>query len=317
MTDAPCPAVTDLFAEPPVPAAAAHAVRCARCHALLAAIDERLPAKPETFSRPVEHTQPASVGSLVLIGAPESDRLLPAIVIAFGEEGLTVVPVSPEVALATEWDLQLPASILGYPAIAQIWNHGQVLPEQIVEELASLPADQLTPVQALMRAANSSSQPPKDLPVGSPVIDEQDPRLLFQETEAEDAHPFWEPTLTLAGAATLGQLIRHRRQEIALEPEQIERASGVAGWLGNLESDTLALPGELSAGALAAAMRSLRVGASSRLARILRWTIQASGPTTGAALARGARDTRHDPDSDIDVDGYIAEFMRELGQDPE
>jgi hypothetical protein len=315
MTDAPCPALTDLFADSPAPATAAHAALCARCHALLAAIDERLPTEPEAVSPPVEHVQPASAGSLALIGAPGSDRLLPAIVVASGEEGLTVVPVSPEVALATEWDLYLPESILGYCAIAQVWNHGQVLPEQTVEELANLPAEQLAAVQALMRAANSSSQPPEGLSVGPPVMHEQDPRLLFQEAEAEDTHPFWEPTLTLAGAATLGQLVRHRRQELALAPEQLELASGVPGWVGGLESDTLSLPGALSPGALAAVMRSLRVGASSRLARIVRWTIQAGTPTTGTALARGARDTRHEPD--VDVEGYIAEFMRELVQDHE
>lgn len=315
MTDAPCPALTDLFADFTAPATAAHAARCVRCHALLAAIDERLPAEPEAPSPPLEQAQPARAGSLALIAAPGSDRLLPAIVVASGEEGLTVVPVSPEVALATEWDLHLPDSILGYSAIAQVWNHGQVLPEQTVEELASLSAEQLAAVQALMRAANLSSQPPEGLPVGPPVMHEQDPRLLFQEAEAEDAHPFWEPTLTLAGAANLGQLIRHRRQELALAPEQLERASGVPGWVEGLESDTVSLPGVLSPGALAAVMRSLRVGASSRLARIVRWTIEAGTPTTGTALARGAGDdTRHEP---VDVEGYVAEFMRELVQDPE
>ena len=38
MTDVPCPALTDLFADLTAPATAAHAARCVRCHALLAAI---------------------------------------------------------------------------------------------------------------------------------------------------------------------------------------------------------------------------------------------------------------------------------------
>ena len=146
-------------------------------------------------------------------------------------------------------------------------------------------------------------------------MSEQDPRLLFQDAEAEHRHAFWEPALALAGAATLGQLIRHRREELQLKPELLESASGVTGWVQDIESDTLPLPGGLSAVALAAAMRSLRVSASTRLARILRWTIEARSPATGTALARGADDTPRD--DDLDVHAYIQEFMDELARELE
>jgi len=315
MTDGPCPALTDLFAEPPALATAAHAALCQRCQALLAATAERLPAQHEPASAPAEHGALLIPGSLALIGAPASDELLLAIVIASGEEGLTVVPVSPEVALASEWDLHIPESVLGYSAVAQVWNHGQILPEQSIEQITTLPAEQLAAVHALVRAANASVPPPEGLAVGPPVLGKQDPRLLFQDAETEDAHAFWEPTLALAGAATLGQLIRHRREELQLAPEVLESASGVPGWVQGLEADTLSLPGGLSPGALAAAMRSLRVSASSRLARILRWTIQAGIPAAGTTLARSGSDTRQD--ANLDVDAYIEEFLHELSEEPE
>ena len=89
------------------------------------------------------------------------------------------MPVSPEVALASEWDLFLPESILGYPAIAQTWNHGLVLPEQSSEQITILPAEQLAAVHALIRAGNASARPPEGLERRAAGLERAGPAAAF------------------------------------------------------------------------------------------------------------------------------------------
>ncbi|MGA2163943.1 MAG: hypothetical protein ABSH36_05690 [Solirubrobacteraceae bacterium] len=250
-----------------------------------------------------------------LVSDLDGDTLLPVVVLTEGEDALTVVPLSPTVELASEWDLRLPETLLGYPVIAQVWNHGTVLPEQAIECVATVPIPDLDALQRLVRAASASANPPEGLRVGPPVVDDQDPRLLFQDAQAELAHSFWEPTLALAGAATLGQLVHHRREELQIPAGDIERLSQPHGWLTGLENDTLDLLRALPSSALAATMRVLRITASQRLARILKWTIEARRPTAGTALARNASDRQTQPG--VDVDEYIQDFLRDLqGDEP-
>ncbi len=223
------------------------------------------------------------MGSLTLIHDLCGEELLPVIVVGEGEDGLNVVPVSAAVEQATEWDLYLPDTLLGYPAVAQVWNQGMVLPEQASEHVVDVPTSTLDTLKSLVRAANASVEVPAGLMVGPSVLAEQDPRLLHQDAAARHALIYWEPTLMLAGTATLGQLVRHRRDELGVPVEEIEALSQTHGWLGDLEADTLDLPRVLPSNTLAATMRILRVVASGRLARITRWTIEAHGPASGAA----------------------------------
>ncbi len=251
----------------------------------------------------------------MLIHDVSCEELLPVVVLGEGEDGLTVVPVSPEIDQATEWDLYLSDELLGYPAVAQVWNQGMVLPEQASEHVAGVPASALEALKSLMRAANASAEVPAGLTVGPPVFDDQDPRLLHQDAESRRALSFWEPTLALAGALTLGQLVRHRRDELEIPAADIERLAGTDGWLADLEADTLALPEALPAGVLAATMRALKLAASGRLARLARWTIEGRSAGTAGALARKGM-SGHAPHGE-DVDSYIREFMRELEGDGE
>jgi hypothetical protein len=310
MSDSSCPALVDLFATPPVPATEDHVGRCPRCRALLANIDTRLEPASAPHDLSEEPRVPATPGSLVLVSDVCCEQLLPVIVLAESEDGLTVVPVSPDVAYATEWDLYLPDVLLGYPAVAQVWNQGVVLPEQTSEHITDVPPVTLDALKTLVRAANASVEVPAGLTVGSPVFTDLDPRLLHQDMESRRALSFWEPTLTLAGSLTLGQLIRHRRDELQVPVREIEQLAERVGWLAELEADTLDLPRAVPPGALAATMRVLRVAASRRLEQLARWTIEAQSAGTGAALGRRASGESDDP---ADVDAYIGEFMRDLG----
>ncbi|MGI8411620.1 MAG: hypothetical protein ACR2LV_02850 [Solirubrobacteraceae bacterium] len=249
-----------------------------------------------------------AAGSVVLLSDFQVDELLPAVVRRMSEDALTVVPVSGDVHLATEWDLLLAPELLGYPAMAQVWNFGTALPEQIAEIAAVLGERERAGLDALAQVARGAGVFPDGLPVGPPTLDDGDPRLLHQDDQASLAYRFWQPALALAGAETLGQLVHHRREELGVTVSQLESVVDASGWLDALESDRLDLRRALPAGALAAVLRGLRVGASRRLARIATWTIEAQAPT----LARQGQAEATDVPSTSD---YVAAMLHELEGD--
>jgi hypothetical protein len=304
MNEAACPALAELLAREPSAAVAEHAQGCLRCRALLHSSNARAELQREQYgvAAPEQvHPQP---GSVVLVAADTTDELLPAVVLTLGDETMTIAPLTAEVAFATEWDLLLGEAALGYRAAAQVWNLGTVLAEQITEAVGRLGERELGQLQALARAATQSARPPADVRVGPPVLSEEDPRLLVQDEQAGAARPFWEPTLALAGAATLGEVVRHRREELGLAAAELARLADGEGWLDTLERDVLDLPRAVPSRSLAALMRRLGVGASRRLREIARATIEAQAP----ALARG-KDVAA---SRADNERYLDEFMSAL-----
>jgi hypothetical protein len=289
MTDAPCPALADLLADEPIPGVAEHAAGCVRCRALVASTHEqsgltREPAAETERPTPVS----AAPGGIVLVSSDSADELLPAVVLAVSEETATIAPLSAEVWGATEWDLLLPPSEVGYPAAVQVWNTGTVLLEQLQEVIGALGRTAFEQLAALARAAAASAVPPADAAVGAPVLNDEDPRLLVQDEQAETARLFWQPALALAGAATLGQLVRHRRTQFA-EAE-------AEPWVESLERDELDIPRALSAQALAALLRRLGLAGSRRLREIARATIEAHAPATargGSQVSAAAENARY------------------------
>lgn len=244
----------------------------------------------------------ADLGTAVLIADGPSLHLRPAVVLAPADEGLTVVPVSAEVTMATEWDLLLDASVFGYAAMAEVWNYGTVLPEQVHETVRPLLSNLYEQLAGLTRAASGRGSRP-DAPVGPPVLEDADPRLLFQDDEGEALRGFWRPALMLAGALSLGEVVRHRREELALAVEALELP---ADWVEDLEHDKLYLPWALSPERLAGLMRALRVGASRRLGSITRSTLEVMQP----ALPRGAG--ARPPAGAASPDAYVEDFLRAL-----
>jgi hypothetical protein len=249
-----------------------------------------------------------AAGSIVLLSDLKGDELLPAIVRRLSDDAVTVVPVSAAVHLATEWDLLLPRELLGYEAMATVWNFGRALPEQIAEVVAVLGERELHALDVLAHATRTG-EAPAGLSVGPPTLDDADPRLLHQDAEAELAHRFWQPALALAGVETLGQLVHHRREELGVAVAELEAVSDVPGWLAELEDDRLDLRRTLPAPALAALLRRLGLSASRRLARIATWTIEAQAPT----LARKGQ--ARDRDDAATPGEYVAAMLRELERD--
>ena len=312
-----CPALSELFAAEPSASVSAHLAECRRCQALLASADDRVAVDlDEAGEWSVNNAEPAA-GEVVLVAAPASDEYLPAVVAKVGDETVTVVPLSGEVEAASEWDLLLDQDVLGYQSMAEAWNFGTVLPEQVGERLVKLKAEDFEQLRQLLRAAATSGSVPEGVPVGVPIVGDDDPRLLFHDEEVERVHVFWEPTLALAGAATLAQLVAHRREELALAPEELESVSLTAesGWLARFEEGELPIQRYLLPGALAALMARLQIGVSRRLIRIATWTLeeqaQSTGYATGSALARKRLGSSS---SEQTVSDYVDEFIRELAR---
>lgn len=245
----------------------------------------------------------------MLVDAPEVEELLVAIVLAYGEDAISISPVSSSVQFATEWDLLLDPLILGYETMVEIWNFGSVLPEQITESVTSLPDEAWDAVRTLAGAAARSGSAPDGLPLGAPVLDDSDPRLLFQDAQAQLTQPYWEPTLALSGAATLGQLVTHRRDELDVADAELEEVVGGHGWVADLETDRLDVLGALPAASLATIMRHLRIGRSRRLLEIARWTIEAQSGLGGSMARHGAA-----PGDAKKVEDYLTAFAEELDE---
>jgi hypothetical protein len=236
------------------------------------------------------------IGTAVVVADADGSELAPVIVVARTEEGLAVIPVSDDVHMGTDWDLFLPRQLLGYDALAMTWNHGVVLAEQVHDHIAQLSRELVTDLHRMMYAAARSGAPPEDVGSGAPVLSAADPRLLFQDEVAESLRAFWEPAMVLAGAATLGEVIRHRRLELGL-PENFAKE------IPDLEHDRVYLQHAMPAKDLAAVLRRLRIRASARLALLTRMTLEMQAP----ALPRGAKATGGDSPAE-----YVADLLREL-----
>jgi hypothetical protein len=240
-----CPPISDLLdAEP---AAIDHARGCERCRALLALaepIDADGPApRSPVFARanlPERHPLAArTVGEVVSLRSGRADgELLLAALLAISEESIEVAPLSGDVGLAAEWDLLLDATQdpLGYEAIAEVWNHGRVLPGQVAESLGVL--SERTGEELLrLYAAVFADEPPADARTGPPLLSEEDPRSSFQDREVERTRRYWSDAEDLGAgvregtAEGIGVLVGAWLEEVG------DDAAGLATQVGWMQGD--------------------------------------------------------------------------------
>lgn len=306
-----CPSLIDLTATQRTPAVEAHIADCLRCRALLAHLPAAVlegGAEAEAAAGATGHAlaDPPGAGQIAALRTPTHDDYLLAAIIEVGRESATVVPLSETVVWATDWDLLLEESLLGYPAMAEVWNHGQVLVEQVAELLGELGAA-WEPLLALYGAALDSQEPPTDLPTGPPIVSEEDPRLAFQEEETEAAADFWELASDLARAETLGQLVQLRRPERA--PAALDEALLVA-----LEADRLPMAEQLPAAALAQALQDWGLIGSRKLYDLVkRAFIRTTPPQQFAAtITFNRRMTGHLPDIEKSREQLAEEYAAEV-----
>jgi hypothetical protein len=212
MTDmADCPSIDELadFTKTGDAAVDRHVASCRRCRAVLRLLDEReqvaadAPRARELPQASLPHREPpgggVTFGDVCVIDTDVNDGTLLVAVVLAGVDGtpetVEVAPISTEIANATEWDLLLAPEDgpLGYLAMAELWNHGTVLADQLVERFGLLAADGQHRLHAMYEALLADEEPPGDVPSGVPVVADDDPRAIFQEEEAERVRAFWKP----------------------------------------------------------------------------------------------------------------------------
>lgn len=235
---------------------ARHLATCRRCRALLRLLAEARAPLPPSLSPPADlpssrepPVEPGQLitgvtdGAVVVASSPEAPgELLVAVVLdvesaAAGADGLVVVPLSPETRLATDADIVLGAeqSPLGYQVTAEVWNTGTILREQIEEQRGHLGDAAWARINALYSAAigDLESEPEEAQPTatpmgdGPPIVDDADPRLVFQDEEIERAQRFYTPAARLlAGDAAEAETETEERDASALTVGLI-----LSGWL--------------------------------------------------------------------------------------
>lgn len=252
-------------------AIARHLESCRRCRALLRLLAEQAaqlsppalaPAEPQAVGEPSAAAEqlPTHVaeGAVVVASSPAAPgELLVAVVLdteseAAGIDGLIVVPLSTETQLATDADVVLgrAQTRLGYEVMAEIWNHGTLLREQLKEQRGGVDGSVWEKLAALYAAATGELEEEAEevqtiaVPVGDgpPVIADDDPRLVFQDEEIERAQRFYLPAARLlagdgveadseagerdAGALTAGSLLSAWLKEQGYETTEYARESG-------------------------------------------------------------------------------------------
>ena len=267
MTDR-CPALIDLTASELGPEIEAHLAICRRCRALRATLPIQEGASAPTFtpSSTREIRRRPSVGDVGLVTTFDDSDNLVVFVAAVRSGEAVVVPISDETRFATEWDLLIDENVLGYPAMAEAWNHGVVFVEQLSEALLSAPPGVGEQIRALVEATKSDHVP-SELPVGARVLSEDDPRLLFEEEEAENARRYWYPRMLLCDVATVGELVSRRQETLGLPDADLEQILGEAAALAALREDRLKLVEH--GDAVVHVLRTLRLRQYDRLRALL------------------------------------------------
>lgn len=184
--------------------ARAHLDACPRCRALLTMLPDELalPELAEELRQPVVAGQlrPATasvdVGTGALWRARGESGDYTWVVVVIGrapdaDDRVLVAPVVGEPQLATDYDLLLDASVLGYQAFADVGNVGVVLREQLVERIAELAEPSACVLVDLYRAILGGGQPPASETVGIPVLHEADPRLLAADERRQALRSLW------------------------------------------------------------------------------------------------------------------------------
>jgi hypothetical protein len=203
--------------------------------------------------RPDEPATGFDTGTVVRVRAGGVDLALLAIVIDLRGHEVDVVPVSVEVAYAALYDLLLEDSLLGYAAMAQAWNAGTVLVDQIVDSLAVVDLGTLEAVDEVFDAARLGVDPPAELNTGSLVVSDRDIRRGFQLRSREFAELFYErkepggepdfPTFLVASVeavdATIGELDKRVRElsPKGLDEPVCQALAGSAIWCEAVDPD--------------------------------------------------------------------------------
>lgn len=312
-----CPSLAELFAadDDLSDELRQHIATCRRCQALRRHLRQtEIEAATESLAKePLRRDldQKPALGSVYVIHGPISDEYLVGALVDWDEKEAVVVPLSDDVRYATNWDLLLDERLLGYRAMAEVWNHGTVLVEQLNEKIGEL-AEWATALEALYAAALEGTELPTALPVGPAVLSEIDPRNAFHDQEGERTAVYWQPANLLAAVENVFELVRLQREELDLEPETLGAVD--ANTLEQLEAGKLDVGNAMPVPAFAGLLRRLQVTASRRLEQLIAAAVVATYREpleTRAALARKRQGMRK-PAQAVDRERFAADYARKV-----
>lgn len=305
-------------------AIARHLETCRRCRALLRLLAEQgaplpesatRPAEPESIGAPAktEEQRPTDVseGAVVVASSRAAPgELLLAVILdtqseAAGTDGLVVAPLSTETQFASDADVVLnrAQTQLDYEVMAEIWNHGTLLREQLEEQrgfvednawakLVALYATAIDELEDEGKAAQIIAMPVGN---GPPIIADDDPRLLFQDEELERSQRFYLPAARLLTA-----------DNVEADAEARERDAGVIS-AGSLLSEWLEEQGYEAGGYARESgfeRRHVELVCANRIDPVL-----LNHDLVAAILARPYRDT------DLDRDDLDTALRRSFDED--
>jgi hypothetical protein len=177
---------------------------CPRCSALLSSLpDIRIPddrdaprigAPPSLVTAPPDRISAGDVW--VAVAPDESERRYVVVVIGKRQDtndGIVVAPTSPDVYEATDLDVKIDDSPLGYPFLVSAWNFGTILRRQLVETLGRLGQEQFAAVKAAYRRALGGDSAEDIEPVGPDIVSTADPRLLWRDEQIHALRLLWRP----------------------------------------------------------------------------------------------------------------------------
>lgn len=277
MTITACPSLGDLIAAPD--SHAEHLDNCRRCRALLRGLGARndgvevpagaaAPVKRPPGRRATPELEPGAIWSFASAG----DEYLIGCVLSKSNGSVRVAPLSDEVQLATGWDVFIQRELLGYPAMAQIWNQVELPEEQAERGLAILATGLSDLLQHFAAAFAERYEPPEPRAAGAPVLSKADPRLLFQAEERERVAEFTSAdakAAAVATAVTLGDLVSTRCKELAVERTVLNELADEKRWLDRLEEGSLDLYARLPVAALARLLTALRLSPGPQLEHLV------------------------------------------------
>lgn len=332
-----CPSVYELTSSSVLPPQlAAHVAGCPRCRALRAAwdadpfIDERFEADdlPDVqWSHPVYADIDADPfpGALHAVWGPETGELLVAAILELDQREALVVPLSPEVHLAGDWDLLL-GDQMPYAAMLEVWNHLHVLREQIMEQVGQLAQGLVVLLSEAFGAFMSSEEFPDGISQGPELVSEQDARHRFRDTEAARARHFSESWRVLFAAQTFGGVLQSRREDYELDLAELSEDVDLSqSSLGRMEQDEEDLVAQVARTKLERLVKRLELPSSGRLLDLVHQAAfdNAREPPpqmelTRARRRRAVRSARPVLPQDVRqqmADQYVSGLLERLSQD--
>lgn len=312
MADEICPPLTEL-SEPLSAQVRLHLRGCLRCKALVRhlGVDYDRDATVDELPGPLEYRSPPKVSSGDVCAAvvPGLHHRLLCVVTAEDAGVLEAVPISDETQYACDRDLLFEGELLGYETMAEAWNIGSLLIEDIAEVLARLDDKTYEHLADLIEAVEGGREAVA-LPTGAPLRYDVDARHDFQQRESQRARPFFASSSLLRSASRLPDLIARATEESGRSVAHLSRRFGpMVGdrvrWVDELIADRLDVR-DVPGRTIGALLAEFEFRPSERLAAIVRRTGWAEDWASSPIALIGSEP---EGESSADADEYISEVF--------